>query len=413
LTSIPTRTRTALAWNTVGVAVKTTLGFVRFVLLSRWLPVSAFGLMATSQAITGITFPIAVLGSAGAYLVLHKTASGAEERALQDSFFFLRLSLLGLWVLICGLIALIFLPPSERWILVFLAVIRALADISLIPKIIEVGKLETQKQSLSMVGESLVYLLIGLPLAWAWRNVWALLVGELLVALFSLWFFFAWQKVWLPTPQISRFWVKNLLNTGAKIMFNVTLRNLLDQIDDLWVRWQFGIHAIGIYNRAYQLADMPATIFENIGSSVIFSSYSAYQQDSAQLRKHYLSMNAYALLVSIPIAIAGWFLLPPAVSFFLGQQWLETIPILRWMAIFMALQPLRMTAESIFDSRQRSNQLTKIRLLQLILMLCGFVVIKSLNLKLVGVAITVDAVIVCGVIISFVVSIFSEAKSKN
>jgi len=178
--SIPSRTRTALAWNTAGVAVKTTLGFVRFVLLSRWLPVSAllsrwlpvsaFGLMATSQAITGITLPIAVLGSAGAYLVLHKSANSAEERALQDSFFFLRISLLGLWVLICGLIALLFLPPTERWVLVSLAVIRAVADVSLIPKIIEVGKLETQKQSLSMVGESLVYLLIGLPIAWLLAN---------------------------------------------------------------------------------------------------------------------------------------------------------------------------------------------------------------------------------------------------
>jgi len=45
--------------------------------------------MATSQAITGITLPIAVLGSAGAYLVLHRAG---KRRSLsgfaQNSFFF-------------------------------------------------------------------------------------------------------------------------------------------------------------------------------------------------------------------------------------------------------------------------------------------------------------------------------------
>ncbi|HUN23503.1 MAG TPA: oligosaccharide flippase family protein [Anaerolineales bacterium] len=399
--SIPSRTRTALAWNTAGVAVKTTLGFVRFVLLSRWLPVSAFGLMATSQAITGITLPIAVLGSAGAYLVLHKSANSAEERALQDSFFFLRISLLGLWVLICGLIALLFLPPTERWVLVSLAVIRAVADVSLIPKIIEVGKLETQKQSLSMVGESLVYLLIGLPIAWLWRNVWALLVGEFAVALFAFWFFFAWQKVWLPSRQASRYWVKNLLNTGSKIMFNVVLRRLLDQIDDLWVRWQLGVHAIGIYNRAYQLADMPATIFETIGSTVVFSSYTAYQQDFLRLRRHYLKMNAYALLVSVPIAVAGWFLLPSAVTLFLGTQWVESIPVLRWMAIFMALQPLRMTSENIFDATKTSKKLTVLRVTQLLLMLTSFFTMQFLGMGLIGIAISVDITIGIGVVICF------------
>jgi PST family polysaccharide transporter len=101
----------------------------------------------------------------------------------------------------------------------------------------------------------------------------------------------------------------------------------------------FGPALLGVYDRAYRLAALPAYIYTEALSSVALASMSLVQNDQERLRAAFRRGFALTGLFGLPMAVALGAMAPEIIRIMLGAQWSGAVPVFQ---IFAASMPFRL-----------------------------------------------------------------------
>jgi PST family polysaccharide transporter len=106
----------------------------------------------------------------------------------------------------------------------------------------------------------------------------------------------------------------------------------------------WGVDALGLYGRAYQLINIPTSNLNSAVGEVAFSALSRLQDDPARRKSYFLKGFSLVLGLTLPITIACAFFANDVVVVLLGPKWKEAAPILRLLAptilVFAVANPL-------------------------------------------------------------------------
>ena len=106
----------------------------------------------------------------------------------------------------------------------------------------------------------------------------------------------------------------------------------------------WGVAALGIYGRAYQLINIPTDNFNSAAGEVAFSALSRLQDDRIRLRTYFLKGYSLVLAMTLPITIACALFADDMIVVFLGPKWMAAAPIFRLLAptalVFAVANPL-------------------------------------------------------------------------
>ena len=91
--------------------------------------------------------------------------------------------------------------------------------------------------------------------------------------------------------------------------------------------------AVGLYNRATLVSDIPDKIVLASASSVAFPALAAETRQGRSLKDPYLRALGYITVFFWPALVLLAILAYPAVLLLLGDQWLSVIPLLQVMAL--------------------------------------------------------------------------------
>ena len=91
--------------------------------------------------------------------------------------------------------------------------------------------------------------------------------------------------------------------------------------------------AVGLYNRATTVSDMPDRIVLTSVFSVAFPALVVEVREGRSLKEAYLRALGYITVFYWPALILLALLAHPVISLLLGMQWLSVIPLLQVMAI--------------------------------------------------------------------------------
>ena len=94
-----------------------------------------------------------------------------------------------------------------------------------------------------------------------------------------------------------------------------------------------GFGPVGLYSRAVSLSQLPERALMNALQPVILSAMAARTRNGASLREPYLTGLANLSAVQWPALVCLALLADPVVRLLLGAQWLETIPLVRIIAL--------------------------------------------------------------------------------
>jgi PST family polysaccharide transporter len=103
-------------------------------------------------------------------------------------------------------------------------------------------------------------------------------------------------------------------------------------VDKILLGRVWGAEALGLYGRAYQLANLPVQQLYNAISNVAFAALSRTQNDLPRLRRSFLKIYAVAISVTVPITIACAIFAEDVVQVVLGPKWLSAAAILRLLS---------------------------------------------------------------------------------
>ncbi len=225
-------------------------------------------------------------------------------------------------------------------------------------------ELEFSKEFIYQFAGTLVDFTVAILAVLILRNVWALvfglLAGNAVRCIMS-------YSVHPYRPRLSRNLTKviELFQFGKWILGSSMLLFLITQGDNMFVGKYLGITALGLYQMAYRISNLPATEITHVISSVTFPAYSKLQNNTPKMKEAYLKVLQIIAFLSFPISGMIFVLAPDFTMIFLGEKWMPMVPAMQVLAVFGLIRALAATTGSLFHGSGNPHFLTKLSILQL------------------------------------------------
>jgi O-antigen/teichoic acid export membrane protein len=193
-------------------------------------------------------------------------------------------------------------------------------------------ELEFDKQFVYQLSGTLVDFIVAVGAALLLRNAWALLLGLLAgdaVRLLASYIMVAYR------PRLELDWRKTreLWSYGRWVLGLTILTFLATQGDDIVVGRALGAAALGFYQLAYRISNLPASEFSRLISTVTFPAFSKVQDNLQLLRRSYIKVLRFSALCAFPVAALIFALAAEFTAVVLGEKWLPMVPAMRILAI--------------------------------------------------------------------------------
>jgi len=191
-------------------------------------------------------------------------------------------------------------------------------------------------------------------------GVYSLVLGtfvNMLSILVGIWVSHPWRPSW---PRWRP--VRGLLHFSSRTMVNNVLNLTTNRVDNMLVGAMLNTASLGLYNRAYSLARIPAEQFAESLGPLLFGSLSRIQQDVERSKRLYLTAAPLIAAVTMPFFVLLGVAAPDLVTLLYGDAWSGAGLPLRVMAVGAVFFMLCVTLRSVVNAQGLVGQLTGILL---------------------------------------------------
>jgi len=310
----------------VGSFIENLGRFVRNIILARLLAPEDFGIMAT---VTATVVVIEAITQVGLRQSTIQNKRGGEEGFLNVIWWISTLRGLTLYLIAffaSPYISVFFGKPDAAYILrigFFVIFINGLIS----PRVHTLEKeLSFKKWAILMQGAGIVGVAIAIVSAFFLRNVWALLLGYLIEALFRLILSFVFCPI-KPNFRISKSYIGDITQFSKKMFGLPLLMMIYTQLDIYVIGRLLTLKELGMYVLVRSLSDMPSTFFSKIIEPIVLPVFSKMQDDSDKLRSTLFKITELSGAFLIPFIALLIFFAQPILRIVYGNDYiLLTIP---------------------------------------------------------------------------------------
>jgi len=318
------------------------LRLISLMILARLLGPKDFGLVGMVTAFTGVLSLFRDFGLSSAAI---QRATVTDEQI--STLFWINIMvgvLLGLLaVALAPVLAAFYHEPR----LVAVTIVLALGFLFNAAGIQHSVLLQRQMRFMAMAVISVVSLVVGTAIAIggakAGYGYWALVAMTVtlpLVATIGFWL----TTGWVPGMPHRRVGIRSMMRFGGTLTLNGLVAYTAYNSEKVLIGRFWGVDAIGLYGRAYQLINIPTENLNQAVGEVAFSALSRVQDDPSRLKSYFLKGFSLVLGLTLPITIACALFADDVIFVLLGPKWKDAAVIFRLLAptiaIFAIINPL-------------------------------------------------------------------------
>ncbi|WP_242928754.1 lipopolysaccharide biosynthesis protein [Pontibacter vulgaris] len=352
--NLTSKTVSGIQWSTASTITTSLMQIIYTAIMARLLDPAAFGLVALSGVVLRFASYFAQMGMSQA-LIQKEQLSKEDIRSAFTSSLFLGIIFFAIMWLIAPLSIYIFkneevIPVIRVMALSFVISGLSSTSVSLLRREMRFKNMAVVEISAYVIG----YIGIGITSAYMGMGVWSLVYASLssafIVAILSyatvrhnIAFLFSWVHY------------KPLLAFGGRVSFISFLEFLGGNLDTILIGRLMGASALGLYNRAYMLVNLPIHSITVSISRVLFPAFSRLQSETARLRKAYVTVISLAAYFIIPACVGAAVASEQIVLVVLGDKWTAAIPLLQILALAIPLLLLNHFAGIICEATNTLN----------------------------------------------------------
>jgi O-antigen/teichoic acid export membrane protein len=394
--SLVKRSIESVSWNIIVSIIQIVVGFVRSLLLARYLEVETFGIYTFAHSLIILSAIIPNFGLGGAFL--HRSEETEAEEEAAATHFTLKTIFSIIWIVLLGTGAFIFAEGQNRLALLVLTGTQGGVLLCQTPNLILTRRVIHRRLALLQSINVTLSAFIAVLLAWQGVELWALLSTDIITLIVTVFFLYIWRPVWRPRMMWAPEAIQYYLRYGSRNVAAQILLRALDRVDDLWTGAVLGDTAMGYYSRAYAFATYPRMVLAQSINKVATGTYAEVAEKRKRLSQAFFRTNA--LLVRSGFYLAGILALiaPELIRILLGTKWLPMLNAFRLMLIFTMLDPIKVTVANLFLAVGKPEEIVRARGVQLIVMVVGLLVMGP-RWGIEGVALAVDMMLVVGIAI--------------
>jgi PST family polysaccharide transporter len=128
-------------------------------------------------------------------------------------------------------------------------------------------------------------------------------------------------------------------------------------LDNILVGKYIGNAGLGLYNQAYQLMMYPIANLTHVITPVIHPILAKFQNNKAVIFQEYMKIVKILAILGLPISAFIYFSSPEIIHIFLGEKWMEVVPILRILSLSIWIQMILSSSGSIYQAAGRTDLL--------------------------------------------------------
>jgi lipopolysaccharide exporter len=354
-----------VAWMVGFKLLERSLGVFSMLLLARLLVPADFGLVAMATSLIAL---LELFSAFGVDTALIQRADATRDH--YNSAWTLN-ALAGLTIGTCMLllaipVAAFYNEPRVRnvlCVLAFGAMIQGLENVGVVNFRKE---MQFDKEFRFLLAKKLIGYSITIPLAFAWRSYWALVVGTVLSRSCGVALSYVLQPF---RPRFSLAAVKDLLHVSKWLLTQNFISFLRERSSDFVIGRVAGSHALGVFSVSAEISNMPGTELVAPINRAVLPAYVKLANDLPALGREYLSVMAMSALIAVP-AVAGFAATAPfLVLLILGPAWVDAAILLQILAFFGITQVLQSNAYSAFLALNQHHVFVKINGLHVAILL--------------------------------------------
>lgn len=244
---------------------------------------------------------------------------------------------------------------------------------------------------------------VSIVLALMGFGYWSLIVGQLAgtaVSIIAFWRVMPWRPRIQFHPQV----VPDLLKYGAGIITVDAMGMLLLNVDYLLIGRFMTAAALGLYTIAFRLPELLIKQFSGIVAQVVFPAYAKMRNDPAALSQGFLRTMCYVSLITVPLGLGLALTARPFVLVFYSAKWEAAAPVMTTISLYTLLRSLTFNAGDVYKAQGRPGLLTKLSLVQAVILIPGLYWAVTGPASLVVVGWVQTAVALLGAILNLIVA---------
>lgn len=365
------------------------IGVLGTLVITRFITPDVIGEVSTATIICMTANWLTVWGF-GQYAVVHGRGADAAEVTWHATFSYAVLGVLGLGAaaLVGGRLALLLDAPTAGQFIPGLALALFIRRLGAMPERVLNRAMNFRASGIAMTIGEATYTAVTLSLAWRGYGGMAVVYGNIVqsVVMTAVLIRAAGWRTWAtPTPlRLARF--REMLRYGAPLALQGVAHNASRYWDNLAVNKLFGDAATGVYNMAYNLADIPAIQVGEQLATVLMPSMSALPPER---RPQALERSSALLsLILFPMAVGLGLVAGPLIEVILpADRWQQVGPLLTVLAGLSVFRPITWVLSAYMEAQSRTGRLMYLELAKIVVLLGGLILLAPFGLQIAAAAV--------------------------
>jgi PST family polysaccharide transporter len=365
--------------------------------LARLLTPAAFGIIAMVTVYTGFVTILADSGMNAAVI----QRRNLTHRQLSTAFWFsfgIGIFLTVLTILVAPLVERLFKFPGLTSVLRVMSLSLLLVSLTAVPKGMLSRDLHFGRLARIEVTSAAVSGALAIGAAFAGAGYWSLVLQQLVMLAIRLVLVVRAAK-WLPEIVFDTAVLATVLSFSGYVLGFSLVNYWARNADNLLIGRVQGAQQLGYYSQAYRLMVVPQLLLTGILQTVIHPVFSNLQHDRERARLAYFRILELLIPISALLATYIFFMSPEIIHALLGPNWEPSVPVLRWLSIAAAVQPVAALTGPVLMARDRANWFFRLGVLSTLVFVAGFLLTVSIGIVAVAVGYAVTNFIVAPAVI--------------
>jgi O-antigen/teichoic acid export membrane protein len=149
---------------------------------------------------------------------------------------------------------------------------------------------------------------------------------------------------WVPGRPRKQAGVRSMIRFGGTLTLNGLVMYIASNFEKVLLGRFWGVDALGIYGRAYQLINIPTDNLNSAAGGVAFAALSRLQGEPSRLKSYFLKGYSLVLSLTVPVTFTCALFADDMIFVFLGPKWKSAAVVFRLLApttlVFAIVNPL-------------------------------------------------------------------------
>lgn len=325
------------------------------IVLARLLTPEEFGIVAVILVFIVFFNIIGEIGI-GAAIIQNKKLTQKHIQSIFNYTIFIGLVTSAIFLLICYPIADFYENDAYIKIGRFLCIVVFFYILNIVPQSLLRKKKDFLKLEGTILAVNLITGLFAIYLAYNGHGYYSLIYREIVksILLFILNFY---------TSKFS--FGRSMTFEAIKLIFKYSLFQFLfnfinyfsRNLDSILIGKYMGASNLGFYDRAYRLMLYPVQTLTFVITPVLHPVLSQYQNEPDVIYNNYKKILEFLAFLGVPLSVFLYFSAEEIVLIMYGEQWVNSIPVFKILALTIWIQMTLSSTGAIFQALGKTNLL--------------------------------------------------------